>query len=66
MKDCMGRDLNIGDKVICSEARYADLLLGEVIGFTDKKIRISYVRSSLQQMTPEESLKYFWQVFKYE
>ena len=40
MLDCVGKRLNIGDKVVCSDMRYADLLIGEIIGFTPKKARV--------------------------
>ena len=64
MKDCLGVDLKVGDKVICSDAKYADLLIGTVIGFTQKKARISYIRSEYQAGDPHEALKESYQIFK--
>ena len=70
MKDCVGKELNIGDKVICSDMRYADLLIGEIVGFTPKKARVKYVRSEYQQAYGQtnrhEQLKETYQIFKYE
>ena len=66
MKDCMGKEISLGDKVICSDMRYADLLIGEVIGFTPKKARIRYSRSEHLDMEKHEQLKESYQIFVYE
>ena len=66
MVDCVGKELKIGDKVICSDMNYADLLLGEVIGFTPKKIRVKYHRSIDGFDFRKDQLKHPYQVFKYE
>jgi hypothetical protein len=66
MVDCVGKELKIGDKVICSDMNYADLLLGEVIGFTPKKIRVKYHRSISGFDFRKDQLKHPYQVFKYE
>ena len=69
MKDCVGKELNIGDQVICSDMRYADLLIGEIVGFTPKKARVRYVRSEYQQAygqaNRQQQLKETYQIFKY-
>ena len=64
MKDCLGNELHIGDQVICSDMRYADLLIGEIIGFTPKKARVRYVRSEFQKSAPCECLKESWQIYR--
>ena len=65
MKDCTGKELQVGDKIVAADGKYAELLLGEVISFTSKKIRISAKLASQQDtMEPLEFLKYPWQVFK--
>lgn len=64
MLDCLGKELNIGDEVICSDNKYADLLVGEVIGFTPKKARIKYTRTI--QNTEGISLKESYQICKIE
>ena len=64
MKDCCGNELKIGDKVIASDMRYADLLIGEIIEFTPKKARISYVRSQYQRNSPQTQLKESYQLFR--
>lgn len=64
MKDCLGNELHVGDQVICSDMNYADLLIGEIIGFTPKKARIRYVRSDFQQGAPRECLKEPYQIFR--
>lgn len=66
MVDCLGRELVIGDKVVCADMKYADLLIGEVIGFTPKKIRIRYKRSEYGEIDSyNQQLKESHQVFKY-
>ena len=64
MKDCVGHILHIGDKVVCSDAKYSDLLLGEVIGFTECKIRVKCSRSIDSFQHSAESLKYPYQVYQ--
>jgi hypothetical protein len=66
MVDCVGKELKIGDKVICSDMNYADLLIGEIIGFTPKKIRVKYHRSIDGFDFRKDQLKHPYQVFKYE
>jgi hypothetical protein len=70
MVDCVGKELKIGDKVICSDMNYADLLIGEVIGFTPKKARVRYHRSEYSEAYgmrgKKEQLKESYQIFKYE
>ena len=70
MVDCVGKELKIGDKVICSDMNYADLLIGEIIGFTPKKARVRYHRSEDSEAYgfsgKKEQLKESYQIFKYE
>lgn len=66
MRDCVGKELFIGDKIIAADGKNAELLLGHVIRLTNQKIKISYVRGSNQQEEPQQATKYPWQVFKYE
>lgn len=64
MFDCMKKELHVGDKIVAADGKYAELLLGEVTGFTNKKIKVKCVLASRQEDTPIEFLKYPWQVFK--
>ena len=70
MVDCVGKELNIGDKVVCSDMKYADLLIGEIVGFTPKKARVQYKRSEYGEAYgvkgQKEQLKEPYQIFKYE
>ena len=66
MLDCVGNQIDIGDKVICSDMLYADLLIGEVIGFTPKKARIAYRRSETTWDNRKTQLKETYQIFVYE
>jgi hypothetical protein len=66
MKDCVGKELNIGDKVITSDREYADLLIGEIIAFTPKKARIRYTRTGGYKGWCDDVLKETYQIFKYE
>lgn len=65
MLDCLGRELNVGDPVVSADGKYAELLLGQVKGFTNQKIRIDAILASqVDTMNPVEFLKYPWQVLK--
>ena len=65
MLDCTGNELNIRDKIIAVDGKHAELLIGEVTGFTKQKVKISAVFSLQQNETqPSEFLKYPWQVYK--
>lgn len=65
MFDCVGKELQVEDKIVAADGKYAELLLGEVIGFTARKVRIKCVFASKQGlMEPVEFLKYPWQVLK--
>ena len=70
MVDCVGKELKIGDKVVCADMRYADLLIGEIVGFTPKKARVAYKRSEYGEAYgvkgQKEQLKESYQIFKYE
>ena len=66
MVDCVGNELKIGDKVVCADYKYADLLIGEVIGFSPKKARVRYNRSDHAPQYTHEKLRESWQIFKYE
>ena len=70
MVDCVGKELSIGDKVVCADMKYADLLIGEIVGFTPKKARVSYKRSEYGEAYgvkgQKEQLKESYQIFKYE
>ena len=70
MLDCVGKELSIGDKVVCADMKYADLLIGEIVGFTPKKARVLYKRSEYGEAYgvkgQKEQLKESYQIFKYE
>ena len=70
MVDCVGKELSIGDKVVCADMKYADLLIGEIVGFTPKKARVLYKRSEYGEAYgvkgQKEQLKESYQIFKYE
>ena len=70
MVDCVGKELRIGDKVVCADMKYADLLIGEIVGFTPKKARVLYKRSEYGEAYgvkgQQEQLKESYQIFKYE
>lgn len=65
MTDCVGKEINVGDKVICADSRYADLLIGEVIKLTPQKAWVRYHRSEYGKQYINEKLKESYQVFKY-
>lgn len=43
MKDAVGNDLHIGDRVVMTDSHYKELLHGKVVGFTPKMIRVEVV-----------------------
>lgn len=46
MKDVRGLELRLGDVVAATASRgHASMYVGEVIGFTPKKVRVSYYGS---------------------
>lgn len=65
MVDCVGKEINIGDKVICADSRYADLLIGEVVKLTPQKAWVRYHRSEYGKQYVNEKLKESYQIFKY-
>ena len=65
MVDCVGKQLNIGDKVICADSRYADLLIGEVVKLTPQKAWVRYHRSEYGKQYTKEKLNESYQIFKY-
>lgn len=48
MKDVAGNYLMLGDKVVTMVRHYKDLVIGEVVGFTPKKIK---VKTGAKQMS---------------
>lgn len=64
MIDCTGKELNVGDMIVAADGKYAELLLGKVTGFTEKKIRIEATLASRKEDPSLEYLKYPWQVYK--
>lgn len=65
MVDCVGKEINIGDKVICADSRYADLLIGEVVKLTPQKAWVRYHRSEYGKQYTKEKLNESYQIFKY-
>jgi hypothetical protein len=65
MVDCVGKELNVGDKVICADSRYADLLIGEVFKLAPQKAWVRYHRSEYGKQYTNEKLKESYQIFKY-
>lgn len=65
MVDCVGKEINIGDKVICADSRYADLLIGEVVKLTPQKALVRYHRSEYGKQYTKEKLNESYQIFKY-
>jgi hypothetical protein len=47
MKDFLKRDLEIGDSVIIMEPGYRNFVIGQIVLFTPKNVRIRYVRNSI-------------------
>ena len=59
MNDFFGQELKIGDKVALTPHGYKNLVIGNVIGFTPQKVRISYMRQQTwrHSMEPTEILR---------
>ena len=45
MKDFFNRDLSIGDRVVIVCPGYRGFVIGEVIAFTPKQVRVSYTNT---------------------
>lgn len=60
MKDFLGNQLNIGDKVVCIELNYKNLVRGEVIKITPQAMRVKWHRDTREGIT----LRYSDQVIK--
>lgn len=46
MKDIMGVELQVGDVVAFNPPSYKGLIMGKIIAFTPKMVRVSYKYSS--------------------
>ena len=47
MKDKLGKELKLGDKIVATgHGGYAELFVGEVIGFTPKMVRVNCIYSN--------------------
>lgn len=46
MRDSLGKEIDVGDRVVYSHSRYADLRHGRVIGITPHMIRIQALNCS--------------------
>lgn len=54
MKDRLGKEFKLGDMVVYSDGRYADLYIGHVIGMTPKMIRIQNPRGGRTLKAPTQ------------
>lgn len=45
MKDFLGRELDIGDKVVVTPKNYRGLIIAEIIKFTASNVRLSYMNT---------------------
>ena len=66
MKDCIGQELSIGDKVVCSDGGYAELFVGEVTKFTPKKVQVKCYLPFMGEDSVSIKLKTPLQVYKAE
>lgn len=66
MKDCLGQELSIGDKVICSDGAYAELFVGEILKFTPKKIQVKCYLPFMPESSASIKLKLPYQIYKYQ
>ena len=44
MKDFFGKEVEIGDTVVFIEPKYHNLILGKIMRFTPKGVRVTYQR----------------------
>lgn len=44
IKDFLGNDLNIGDKVVLTRPRYREFVMATIVAFTPQKVRVEYKR----------------------
>ena len=65
MKDFVGQELAIGDYVAFSRTTYRDLVLGKIVAFTPKQVRISFKHKRIVGET-DTTLNYSANVVKLE
>ncbi len=51
MKDFLGNELNVGDKVVCIELNYKNLVKGEIVKITPKAMKVLWRRGSREETT---------------
>lgn len=59
MKDFLGRELKVGDEVVCIEKGYNNLLRGEIVKITPKTLQVKYTRKSFMGIDKVEEVKRF-------
>lgn len=56
MKDATGQDLEIGDIVVFATYGYTTLIIGEVVKFTPKGVKVLYVKPRYNWGNPKGEL----------
>jgi len=46
MKDIAGKELRLGDSIAFNPPRYKGIVLGNIVGFTPKMVKIEYFSSN--------------------
>jgi hypothetical protein len=50
MKDFLGNQVNVGDKIVCIELGYKNLVHGEIVKITPKAMRVKYMIGGREQI----------------
>ncbi len=59
MKDFLGKELAVGDKVVCLEKDYKNLIHATVVKLTEKTIFVEFTRRAFPDRMVTETVKRF-------
>ena len=59
MKDFLGNELQVGDKVVCLEKDYKNLIKATVVKLTEKTIFVEFTRRAFSDRMVTETVKRF-------
>lgn len=59
MKDFLGNELKVGDKVVCLEKDYKNLIHATVVKLTEKTIFVEFTRRAFPGVDRTETVKRF-------
>lgn len=58
MRDCVGNEIHVGDRIVACDGYYSELLLGRIVRFTEHQVVCECVRANNQDGDPFITRKY--------